>query len=263
MRANPAKRRRGAGRFPDTRSRPARIRDAFDDFARRSPSRFAILIFTGLILALTAILATPWAARDGQATPIVDALFTAVSAICVTGLVVVDMATHWSTFGNVAILIGLQVGGIGVLTLASILGLVVSRRLGLRARLIAASDTNASRLHAGPVAESQAVRLGEIGGLLATVALSTLIIELILMLSLVPRLLAHGLDPWSATWKGFYFAASAFTNTGFVPTVDGVEPFATDPWFLTTIAFGVFLGSLGFPVIFAVLRMQPWLARPP
>ena len=263
MRANPAKRRRGAGRFPDTRSRPARIRDAFDDFARRSPSRFAILIFTGLILALTAILATPWAARDGQATPIVDALFTAVSAICVTGLVVVDMATHWSTFGNVAILIGLQVGGIGVLTLASILGLVVSRRLGLRARLIAASDTNASRLHAGPVAESQAVRLGEIGGLLATVALSTLIIELILMLSLVPRLLAHGLDPWSATWKGFYFAASAFTNTGFVPTVDGVEPFATDPWFLTTIAFGVFLGSLGFPVIFAVLRTVRFRVRLP
>ena len=236
MRANPAKRRRGAGRFPDTRSRPARIRDAFDDFARRSPSRFAILIFTGLILALTAILATPWAARDGQATPIVDALFTAVSAICVTGLVVVDMATHWSTFGNVAILIGLQVGGIGVLTLASILG---------------------------PVAESQAVRLGEIGGLLATVALSTLIIELILMLSLVPRLLAHGLDPWSATWKGFYFAASAFTNTGFVPTVDGVEPFATDPWFLTTIAFGVFLGSLGFPVIFAVLRTVRFRVRLP
>ncbi len=263
MRANPAKRRRGAGRFPDTRSRPARIRDAFDDFARRSPSRFAILIFTGLILALTAILATPWAARDGQATPIVDALFTAVSAICVTGLVVVDMATHWSTFGNVAILIGLQVGGIGVLTLASILGLVVSRRLGLRARLIAASDTNASRLHAGPVVESQAVRLGEIGGLLATVALSTLIIELILLLSLVPRLLAHGLDPWSATWKGFYFAASAFTNTGFVPTVDGVEPFATDPWFLTTIAFGVFLGSLGFPVIFAVLRTVRFRVRLP
>lgn len=257
------RRRPGSGRLIEERSLPARIRDGFDDFARRSPSRFAILIFTGLILALTAVLATPWAARDGEATPFVDAFFTAVSAICVTGLTTVDMATNWSTFGNVAILIGLQVGGIGVLTLASILGLVVSRRLGLRARLIAASDTNASRLHAGPVAETQAVRLGEIGGLLATVAISTLIIELMLMLSLVPRLLVDGADLWSAIWKGFYFAASAFTNTGFVPTEEGVAPFATDPWFLATIAFGVFLGSLGFPVIFALLRRVRLRARLP
>ena len=183
-----------------------------------------------------------------------DALFTAVSAICVTGLTTVNMATQWSTFGNVSILLGLQVGGIGVLTLASILGLVVSRRLGLRQRLIAASDTNPSRMHVGPVSESQAIRLGEIGALLATVALSALIIELALTAALIPRLLIYGLDPWSAIWKSFYFAASAFTNTGFVPTVEGVQPFAADPWFLSVIAIGVFLGSLGFPVIFALLR---------
>lgn len=263
MRATPPARRLRGGRFPDERSVFARVRDGFEEFARRSPSRFAILVFTGLILVLTVLLATPWAARDGQATPIADALFTAVSAICVTGLVTVDMASHWSTFGNVAILVGLQVGGIGVLTLASILGLVASRKLGLRTRLLAASDTNASRIHAGPVSESQAIRLGEIGGLLATVAVSTLIIEGILMLSLVPRLLAYGLDPWAAVWKGFYFAASAFTNTGFVPTVEGVAPFATDPWFVWTIAIGVFLGSLGFPVIFAVLRRVRFRMRLP
>lgn len=249
-----------------TRSRPdasplARLRDAFDAFARKSPSRFAILVFTGLIVALALVLATPWASRDQEPVPFVDALFTAVSAICVTGLTTVDMSTQWSVFGNVAILVGLQVGGIGVLTLASILGLVVSRKLGLRQRLIAASDTNPSRIHAGPVAESQAVRLGEIGGLLATVALSALIIEVALTLVLIPRLLLYGLDPWAATWKSFYFAASAFTNTGFVPTEAGVEPFATDPWFLSVIGVGVLLGSLGFPVIFALLRLVRVRAR--
>jgi trk system potassium uptake protein TrkH len=233
----------------------ARVRDWFDDFARRSPARFAILVFTSLILVLAAVLATPWASRSGESVPFVDAFFTAVSAICVTGLTTVDMATQWSVFGNVAILLGLQVGGIGVLTLASILGLIVSRKLGLRQRLIAASDTNPSRIHAGPVSESQAVRLGEIGGLLATVALSALIIELFLTALIVPRLLLAGLDPWAATWKGFYFAASAFTNTGFVPTEEGVAPFATDPWFLSVIGVGVFLGSLGFPVIFGLLRL--------
>jgi trk system potassium uptake protein TrkH len=250
VRANP-----GLGRAREDASPAARVRDWFDDFARRSPARFAILVFTSLIVILAAVLATPWASRSGEPVPFVDAFFTAVSAICVTGLTTVDMSTQWSVFGNAAILLGLQVGGIGVLTLASILGLIVSRRLGLRQRLIAASDTNPSRIHAGPVSESQAVRLGEIGGLLATVALSALIIELFLTALIVPRLLLAGLDPWAATWKGFYFAASAFTNTGFVPTEEGIAPFATDPWFLSVIGIGVFLGSLGFPVIFGLLRL--------
>lgn len=232
----------------------ARIRDFVDFFAASSPARFAILIFTGLVLVLTAVLSLPIATADRSGTPLADALFTAVSAICVTGLSTVNMATHWSTFGNVAILIGLEVGGIGVLTLASILGLVVSRRLGLRAKLIAASDSNPLRIHHGPVAEGQAIRLGEIGGLLVTVAISVFVIEGVLTLLITPRLLLAGFDPWSAVWQGFYFATSAFTNTGFVPHVEGLAPFATDPWMLTTIGLGVFLGSLGFPVIFALAK---------
>ncbi len=245
----------------ERKTRAGRVRGFASGLAESSPARFAILIFTGLILILTAVLALPISAADRSATPLADALFTAVSAICVTGLVTVDMATHWSTFGNVAILIGLQVGGIGVLTLASILGLVVSRRLGLRQKLIAASDTNPMRTHAGPIAESQAVRLGEIGGLLTTVAVSVLAIELVLTVLIVPHLLILGWEPWPAIWKGFYFAASAFTNTGFVPTVEGMAPFAEDVWMLTVIGFGVFLGSVGFPVIFALARKVRFRAR--
>ncbi len=228
------------------RSIAGQIRDVVDRFAAATPARFAIAIFSALVIVLTTLLVLPISARDGQATPLVDALFTAVSAICVTGLTTLDMATHWSAFGNTAILVGLQVGGIGVLTLASMLGLVVSRRLGLRQRLIAASDSNPSRIHVGPVSESQAIRLGEIGGLLATVAISALAIEFVLALVIIPRLLVEGLDVWPAIWQGFYFAASAFTNTGFVPSVGGMEAFAQDPWMLGAIGTGVFLGSLAF-----------------
>lgn len=230
------------------------LRDVVNFIAWSSPARFALIIFTGLVLVLTAVLSLPIATAERSVTPLADAFFTAMSAICVTGLSTVDMATHWSTFGNVAILIGIQVGGIGVLTLASILGLVVSRRLGLRAKLIAASDTNLQRIHAGPVAEGQAVRLGEMGGLLATVAVSVLAIEAVLTALITPRLLLTGEDLWTATWQGFYFAASAFTNTGFVPHVEGMTPFASDPWMLTVIGAGVFIGSLGFPVIFALTK---------
>lgn len=231
-----------------------RLRDVVDFIMWSSPARFALIIFTILVLVLTAVLSLPIATADRSVTPLADAFFTAMSAICVTGLSTVDMAVHWSTFGNVVILLGIQIGGIGVLTLASILGLVVSRRLGLKAKLIAASDTNLQRIHAGPVAEGQAVRLGEMGGLLATVAISVLSIEAILTAFIVPRLLINGQDLWTSIWQGFYFAASAFTNTGFVPHVEGMAPFATDPWMLSVIALGVFVGSLGFPVIFALTK---------
>lgn len=232
----------------------ARIRDFTDFFAWSSPARFALIIFTSLVFVLTAVLSLPIATAGRNVTPLADAFFTAMSTICVTGLSTVDMATHWSTFGNVAILIGLEVGGIGVLTLASILGLVVSRRLGLKAKLLAASDSNPLRIHTGPVAEGQAIRLGEIGSLLATVAVSVLTIEAILTFLITPRLLARGEDAWTAVWQGFYFATSAFTNTGFVPHTEGMAPFANDAWMLTVIGIGVFIGSLGFPVIFALTK---------
>ena len=84
------------------------------------------------------------------------------------------------------IFIGVNVGAMGVLTLASILGLIISKRLGLRAKLIAAGDTNPMRAHGGPVNEGQTVRLGEVGALLRTVALSTLVIEAGIALLLYP-----------------------------------------------------------------------------
>ncbi|WP_439593078.1 TrkH family potassium uptake protein [Microbacterium sp.] len=232
----------------------------FRELTQRSPARFAILIFLSLILVFTGLFSLPIAAADGRVTPFADAFFTAVSTVCVTGLATVDMATHWSPFGHVLVFLGVQIGALGVLTLASILGLVISRRLGLRAKLIAASDSNPLRTHGGPVNEGQTVQLGQIGSLLATVALSTLAIEALVAVMLYPGLLVAGV-PWhTALWEAPYFAAMAFTNTGFTPNADGLEPFRHDYFFLTVLMFGVFLGSIGFPVIYT-LRRHLWRVR--
>ncbi|MGM1017230.1 MAG: TrkH family potassium uptake protein [Actinomycetota bacterium] len=219
-----------------------------------SPSRFAIIIFATLILLFTALLSLPIASASGTVTPLSDALFTAVSTICVTGLVTVDMATHWSPFGNVVIFLGVNIGGMGVLTLASLMGLAISRRLGLRAKLIAAGDTNPLRAHGGVVNESQTVRLGEVGQLLKTVALSTLLIEGIVMILLYPGLVMAGIDPLTALWEAPYYAAMSFTNTGFTPNPGGVAVFADDYFVLTVLMISVFLGSIGFPVIYTLAK---------
>jgi len=238
-----------------------RIGHGLRELAMSSPSRFAVLIFTALILVFTALFSLPAAAADGRSTPFADALFTAVSTICVTGLSTVDMATHWSPFGHVLVYVGVNVGALGVLTLASILGLVISKRLGLRAKLIAAGDTNPLRAHGGPVNEGQTVRLGEVGQLLATVALSTLVIEAVLAVLLYPSLLINGVDPLTALWEAPFYAVMSFTNTGFTPNAGGLTPFAQDYFFLTVLMAGVFLGSIGFPVIFTLWRHHFHLRR--
>ncbi|WP_185715036.1 TrkH family potassium uptake protein [Gulosibacter macacae] len=233
-----------------------RVRDVIAGVSMQSPSRFAVLVFTAIIFFWSLLLWLPISAADGQATAYHEALFTAVSTICVTGLSVVDMGTHWSTFGNVVIFLGIEVGAVGVLTLASILGTVVTRKLGLKQRLIAASDGNALRLHRGAVSESQAVRLGEVGGVLVTVALSLIVIETVIALLILPVFIASDdyQHWWDAVAHSFYYAASAFTNTGFAPNPGGVEIFAGNAYFLGCLGLAVFLGSLGFPVIFSLAR---------
>ncbi|MEI5584204.1 MULTISPECIES: TrkH family potassium uptake protein [unclassified Agromyces] len=257
MTAQPVGRRGLSRRSPGGRRRSwlGGVRDAIDALVRSSPARFAILVFASLVLITTLLLSMPIArAGETSATPLADAFFTATSTICVTGLTTVDMATYWSPFGNAVIFIGMNIGGMGVLTMASILGLVISRRLGLRAKLIAASDTNAARAHAGPVSESQAIRLGEVGGLLVTVAVSTLAIEAVIMLGMIPSVLAQGYDVGTSVWYSAYYSVSAFTNTGFAPNPLGPVEFFDDYWFQSLLMLDVFLGSLGFPVIFALLR---------
>lgn len=237
-----------------------RLWQRFRNLTTTSPARYAVLVFTALILVFTALFSLPAAAADGRPTPLADALFTAVSTICVTGLATVDMGTHWSPLGHVFVFVGVNVGAMGVLTLASILGLVISKRLGLRAKLMAAGDSNPLRVHGGPVNEGQTVRLGDVGQLLSTVALSTLVIEAGLAVLLYPSLVINGVDPLTALWEAPFYSAMAFTNTGFSPNPEGLTPFAHDYLMLTVLMTGVFLGSIGFPVIFTLWRHQ-WHVR--
>lgn len=232
----------------------ARIRDGVDAFIAATPARFAIVIFAGLILVFTLLFSLPISTASGEQAPLVDALFTAVSVICVTGLSTVDMATYWSPFGHVIIFVGVEIGGIGVLTVASILGLVISRRLGLRQKLLAAGDSNPLRIRRGPIAEGQAVRLGETGSLLVTVAVSVLVIEAIIAVLLFPRMLIQGVSVLDAAWQSVYISAMAFTNTGFLPIEEGLAPYAGDVWFLGVLMLGVTAGAIGFPVIYVLSR---------
>jgi Trk-type K+ transport system membrane component len=232
----------------------ARLRDRVDAFVAATPARFAIAIFLGLIFVFTLLFSLPISTSSGKQAPFVDALFTAVSVICVTGLSTVDMATYWSPFGHFLIFIGVEIGGIGVLTVASILGLVISRRLGLRQKLLAAGDANPLRIRKGPIAEGQAVRLGDTGSLLLTVAISALVIEIGVALLLFPRMLIAGENPFDAAWQSVYISAMAFTNTGFLPTSAGLAPYAGDVWFLSVLMIGVTAGAIGFPVIYVLSR---------
>ena len=148
--------------------------------ARFYPARLAVIVFAAIIVVVTGLLSLPIATTSGERSDFLDALFTATSAVCVTGLSTVDTATYWSTFGHVVIILAAAVGGLGVMTLASLLSLAVSRHVGLTQRMLAASENQS--------------RLGEVGHLLRAVIYTAAGCELLLTLMLLPRFLGHGLD---------------------------------------------------------------------
>lgn len=216
-------------------------RELIDRLARHSPARLALVTFAAVIAVFTGLLSTPMATASGQRAPFADALFTATSAVCVTGLTTVPTGSYWSGFGQVVILVGIQVGGFGVMTLASILGLAVSRRIGLTQKLLTASETKTTKL-------------GEVGSLVRVVVLTSIILEAAIVLMLFPRFLVLNESVGEAAWHAVFYAISAFNNAGFIPTPEGLAPHVGD-WLLTMpIVLGVFVGSLGFPVILNVAR---------
>ncbi len=226
---------------PLTRSRGAGwLRDQIDEAARRSPARLALVVFALVIGAFTALLSLPAATASGQRASFVDALFTATSAVCVTGLVVQDTASYWSETGHAIILAAIKVGGLGILTLASLLGLAVSRRLGLAQRIIAASET-------------KALRLGEVGSLLRAVILTSTAIEVVVALVLFPRFVVEGEGVGTAAWHSVFYAVSATNNAGFI-IHPSFEQWVGDWWICVPIAVAVFIGSLGFPVVLVLSR---------
>lgn len=224
--------RPGPGR---TRTFLAAARDGLDDFARASPARLAVAVFAVIIGVVTGLLMLPASTAGEGSVRFVDALFTATSAVCVTGLVVVDTATYWSLFGQAVILAGILVGGLGVMTLASILGLAVSRHLGLTQRMLMTAEKGTS--------------LGEVGGLLRAVILTSAVVGGTLTLVLFPRYLMLGDDVGSSLWHAFFAAGSIYNNAGFVLEEGGLVPYAGDWWLGLSIVLGTMAGAVGFPVV--------------
>lgn len=217
-----------------------RVRDRIDEVARRSPARLTITIFAMVIAVVTGLLSLPIATASGQRAPFADALFTATTSVCVTGLVTVPTATYWSSFGHAVIMVGIQIGGLGVMTLASILGLAVSRRIGLTQRLLAAAETKTTRL-------------GEVGSLVRAVLVTTAVIEGVLMLVLLPKFLLIGYPLGRALWHSLFQSISIFNNAGII-IEESLAPYAGDWWMILPIIIGGFIGALGFPAILAITQ---------
>ncbi|MGY4644262.1 TrkH family potassium uptake protein [Cellulomonas sp. URHB0016] len=213
------------------------------------PLQLIVAAFAAGIAVGTLALMLPVARTGPGGAPPLEALFTATSALCVTGLTVVDTATYWSSFGQVVILLLIQVGGFGVMTLASLLGLVISRRLGLGSRVLAARETKVRAL-------------GDVPAVLLGVATISLTVEAVTALLLTVRFATAYGNPWPRSlWLGLFHSVSAFNNAGFALFSDNLIGFAGDPWICLPVAVAVIIGGLGFPVVLELLRQHRRPAR--
>ncbi|WP_225755450.1 TrkH family potassium uptake protein [Actinotalea sp. Marseille-Q4924] len=231
-------RRTGTGRSA-ARERPVQ-RDI-----RRRPGRLVVTGFAGAVVVGTLLLLLPVSSAGRPAT-VIEALFTATSAVCVTGLVVVDTGSHWSGFGQAVILGLIQVGGFGIMTVASLLGLVIARRLGLQSRLVAAAAT-------------RSVGLGDVRAVLLNVLRITVLIETTTAVVLTVRFATTYDEPLPrAVWLGLFHSISAFNNAGFGLWPDNLTRYATDPWVNLPVIAAVLIGGIGFPVLFELRRHRRW-----
>ncbi|WP_241982954.1 MULTISPECIES: TrkH family potassium uptake protein [Cryobacterium] len=204
---------------------------------RPHPAQVVAGGFAGTILIGTALLMLPIAKAGAGGATFLEAIFTATSAVCVTGLTVVDTATYWTPFGQVVILLLIQVGGFGIMTFASVVGLTIARKMSLRSRINAAS-------------EIKSVGLEDVKGLVRGVVVMSLAIEFAVALILSLRFLTgYGEPVGRAIWLGVFHSVSSFNNAGFALFSDNLISFATDPFVCLPIAFAVILGGIGFPVI--------------
>ncbi|NIK55745.1 TrkH family potassium uptake protein [Kribbella shirazensis] len=210
----------------------------------RHPGQVVVAGFALATVVGTVLLMLPVSTETGEATGLLTALFTAVSAVCVTGLIVVDTPTYWSGFGEAVILGLIQVGGLGVMTLASVLAMLVAHRMGMRMQLFAQAET-------------KSLGLGNVRSVVFGVIRLSLIVEAAVAVLLALRF-GFGYDEsfWRAVYLGVFHAVSAYNNAGFALFSDNLIGFATDPFVLFPIIVAVIIGGLGFPVIAEVLRRR-------
>lgn len=201
------------------------------------PTTVLALAFLVAILLGTGLLMLPSASASGQSAPWLTALFTATSAVCVTGLAMVDTGTYWSPLGQGLVMALIQLGGFGMMTSAALISMLIGQRLKLRTRLLLQSET-------------QALSMGDVRSVVRIVLVVTLLSETVIALWLALRF-ANTMDlSWSqALWHGSFHAVSAFNNAGFSTWPDSVMRYVTDGWVLTPLMLAIVMGGLGFPVL--------------
>ena len=198
---------------------------------------FAILILTG-----GCILSLPIFTRSGEPTNLIDSIFVAASASCVTGLTTVNTAEHWNSYGHLLILFLIQIGGLGVMTLATLFPLLLRKKIGLKSRQILKEQLNIDTLQG-------------IMKLFKYVLVFTFLVEILgailLSLRFVPIFgMAKGL------WYSIFHSVSAFCNAGFDLLGDSIYPYRNDNLVNLTLMSLIVIGGLGFMVTAEIFRKR-------
>ncbi|WMM23649.1 TrkH family potassium uptake protein [Tissierella sp. MB52-C2] len=204
------------------------------------PPKVLALGFASLILIGALLLNLPMATKTGESIGFINALFTSASAVCVTGLVVVNTGEFWSLFGQIVIIMLIQMGGLGFMTMATIGALLIGKKITLKERLVIKEQLNQETM-------SGLVRLTKY------VILSTLAIEGIGAIFLSTRFIPiYG--KVKGIWFSIFHAISAFCNAGFDLTGDSIAPFVGDFTINMTISALIILGGLGFSVYIDITK---------
>lgn len=206
------------------------------------PAQVVLLSFAGWILLGALVLMLPVSANPGRSISFIDALFMSTSATCVTGLASVSLVDDLSVFGQMVLLVLLQVGGLGIMTLSSSMAVIMGKNLQMREQVIMQDvlDTSSSE---------------ELLGLVVDVIRFTFTIEFIGALILTIGFYQEGFEIGQSMYYGFYHAISAFCNAGFALWNNNLEDFKFVPIIHFTIAFLIILGGIGFSVLKDVLEM--------
>ena len=245
-------RRPGDRRVRVARTTPQSFRVDVTRRIRRPPRRPALVLAIGFLVLITVgtgLLMLPPMAADGGWTPPLMALFTATSAVCVTGLVVVDTATYWSPLGQVVILGLVQVGGFGFMTGSTLLLLLlVGRRTALSDRILAQESAGARDL-------------GSVRQVVRRAAAFTVVAEGVGAVVLTVAFLARDRDLVGAAWLGLFHSVSAFNNAGFdlMGGFASLNGYAEDPFVFVPIGVLIVLGGIGVAIVADVIDKRRWV----
>ncbi len=198
------------------------------------PAQYLALSFIAAILLGTLLLLLPFSTKSAPIS-FIDALFTATSSICVTGLIVQDTATYFTTFGQIVILFLFQLGGLGIMTFSTLILIAAGKKISIKDRIFIQQDFH----HRPPI---------NIKSLIKNIFFFTIIIEILGALSFF--LSWHKDFSWlKAIFHSVFHSVSAFCNAGFALFSDSFIASRNDPWINTTLIVLIVVGGLGFLVL--------------